>query len=178
MCTWLQNNLLALLDFLALIGLSLWGRVWVNKKKAQQDQRIEELKLSLLKEQTIHKLQFEKEFEVYDYLWMKIAHLKKHTAILYDKLDAPNIKKEFAKFLITWEDVKETINIRAPFISKEVYKICQAILKLAASAFDAEKPPQKSELGKIKKEIANLSSKVEEAIRERIKNIGEAKLIE
>ena len=183
MCDWFLNNLFSILNLIVLIGLSLWGKAWVNKKKAELDKEIEGLKTSHSKELYIHKLQFEKEFEIYDYLWMKIAHFKKAAKNYLDIMPVdPNEESEFFDpFVKEWDELYETITIREPFMAEEVFDQTDKLIKIPEATLTKFKNPIKAnqkELLEVKKEILKICEGIGEAIRGRINNMGKAKLFE
>jgi len=178
---WVIKNLFSILNLITLILLSLCGRAWVNRKKANLEKEIEELKSSHSKEQFIHKLQFEKEFKTYEYLWMKITHFKKALEAIFREPDKPKDKKQIDDFLQNFEEVKETIGNSAPFISKEIYSSAQDILNLAIDRslyFAKTKTIAKERILEIREKASKIHDNIEKAIRDRIKNLEESKLIE
>ena len=195
---WLTNNILSILNLAALILLSLFGKNWVNKKKSEieksMNKELEEIKSALSKEQLIHKLQFEKEFDIYEKLWARLIIFenvtRRYIAILSffePKKDLDETqKKMLQKYNGAFGDIEKTISISKPFYSVQVYKYTDELLnaahsKVISSQFISyEKEPKKylNEFKKYNKEIKKIIDNIEEAIRERIRNIGEAKLIE
>jgi len=136
----------------------------------------------LSRKQFIHKLQFEKEFETYDYLWMRVAHFERAIRKLYDepdeRTDWDKLLSEFKKKL---HEVRETRINNIPFISEEVVEKIQQLIELSLEPFiiyaktkkiDTEKHPE------IREEATKISGEIEKAIRKRIDNMGGAKLIE
>lgn len=174
---WIIKNLFSILNLLALILLSLYGKNWVNRKKADLEKEIEELKASHSKELFIHKLQFDKEFEIYEYLWMNIAHFQRALHLFSDPEDKEQVD-EIARLV---REVKETIINNTPFYSKEINEKAELMLELSAGPVILsihEKKINKERLEETKKEISIICGDIEKAIRERINNIGRAKLIE
>ena len=180
---WIIKNLFSILNLIILILLSLYGKAWVNRKKANLEKEIEKLKSSHSKEQFIHKLQFEKEFKTYDYLWMRVAHFERAIRAFYDKPDEQLIDRD--KFLDEFKkelhEVRETRINNIPFISKEVVVKVQQLIDVSIEPFItyAERKEKNIEnLQKIREEVTKISGEIEKAIRDRIKNLGESKLIE
>ena len=173
MCDWLLNNLLSILNSIALIGLSLYGAA----KKAKLDKEIEELKTSHSKELYIHKLQFEREFKIYEYLWMNIAHFQRALHLFSD----PEDKAQLDDISRLFKEVKETIINNVPFYSKEIYEKAELILNLSIGPILLsihEKKINKDRLQEIKNDISIICNDIEKAIRERINNLGKAILVE
>ena len=150
---------LAATFILALVGFLL------NKK-------LEGMKSSLSKNEFIHKLQFEKEFDIYNYLWMKIAHFKEAAKKYFDILPINEEKSEFYDPLLKeWEEVKETISIREPFIAKEVYEQTNKLIEISLEPLAKFKNPinaDQDELVKIRDEIFEICEGIGKAIRKRI----------
>lgn len=165
---WIIKNIFSILNLIILVLLSLYGKAWVNRKKSNLEKEIEGLKSSHSKEQFIHKLQFEKEFKTYSYLWMRVAHFERAVKNFYDNPSKPKdwdtLMSQFNKEL---HEVTETRLNNIPFISEEVViKVKQLI--------DLSLEPAMDKSGRITK----ICGEIEKAIRERIDNMGGAKLIE
>jgi len=179
----LLNNLFPVLNLIALIILSLWGRAWVNNQKAKLEKDIEKLKASYSKELFIHKLQFEKEFTIYDYLWMKVAHFRRAAENYFDIMPVfPKEKSEFFDpFVKEIKDVYETITIREPFLAEEVYEKTKKLVDISVELLARFKNPINAdldELREIRARVFDICAEIERAIRGRINNMGKAKLFE
>lgn len=129
--------------------------------------------LALGKKQFIHKLQFEKEFEIYYYLWMKIAHFKEAAEKYFDLMPADEEEEsEFYKpFVEEWEKVSGTITIREPFMAKEVYKQTEKLIGIPLETLAKFKNPivgDRKELVRIRDEIFEICERIRDAIRKRI----------
>ena len=128
--------------------------------------------LALGKKQFIHKLQFEKEFEIYYYLWMKIAHFRSAAKKYFDILPIGEEKSEFYDpFVKEWEDVYETITIREPFMAKDVYEQTKKLIEIPLETLAKFKNPivgDQDELVKVRDEIFEICEGIREVIRERI----------
>jgi len=128
--------------------------------------------LALGKKKFIHKLQFEKEFEIYYYLWMKIAHFRSAAKNYFDILPIGEEKSEFFDpFVKEWDDVYETIKIREPFMAKDVYEQTKKLIEIPLETLAKFKNPivgDQDELVKIRDKIFKICEEIREAIRERI----------
>jgi len=193
---WITNNILSILNLGVLILLSLFGKNWVNEKKAEIEKSVnkelEEIKLALSREQFIHKLQFEKEFNIYSELWENLIDLKEAIELLIPITDIreagkseEEIKEERLKNVRdAYINVQKGITRKKPFYDKEVYKNANEILKKSISQGLAYIYPSRDVIKHYEKakertdQIKNIINNIEEAIRKRIRNIGEAKLIE
>lgn len=196
---WFTNNILSILNLATLILISLFGKNWINKKRidfeTSMNEDLEKIKSSLSKEQFIHKLQFEKEFQVYSELWEKLIALRHSTALIIHpstakKLDKSNEedkreKEEILKKVTnSYDEAEKTIINNKPFYSEEVYKNADRILEESMRQIISWHYPHEDinshyviAKGRVD-EITAIIGDIEEAIRERIRNIGEAKLIE
>ncbi len=153
---------------------------------------MEELKSSLSKEQFIHKLQFEKEFKIYEELWKKLVDLKEATEKIIPingyrepGKDDAEIDKERAQIVAeAYSEVRKIINYNKPFYDEKVYENTEKILSQSFRQVLAVRYPNRDESKHFEKaeerieEIFAVIYKVEVAIRERILNIGKARLIE
>ena len=103
------------------------------KTKSELDEKIEALKSLHVKEEYIHKLQFEKEFRIYLDLWKKLLELRKSTsklslpkkmkrADLTDEQDEAEKEKKFKEFITNYDKVEEAIMDHKPFIGEVVYE--------------------------------------------------------
>ena len=167
----------------------------INKNLAETESRLSkelaDIKSSLSKEQFIHRLQFEKEFKIYEELWKRLLDLRGSTARLIPIIDwaDPNktedeTKKErLEKFTSDLDEVRKAIFENKPFYNEEVYENSNKIIRKSISQITKFHYPEK-DIGdhymnaeKRVNEINRIIDSVEKAIRERIRNIGKAKLI-
>ncbi|HEB35926.1 hypothetical protein LCGC14_2722740 [marine sediment metagenome] len=181
---WILANIMSLLNLLALIAISIFGRNWVNKKN-------EEIKSLYSKEQFIHKLQFEKEFKIYLNLWEKLISLKNSAELvtLHDALKTKGEHKKeiegqiIIKLIDDINNVKRTTENNRPFYDEEIYnnalKIIESTKTFVGRSEDLgkEKIEHLLKLVKSESQIYKIIDSIEKAIRKRIRNIGEAKLI-
>ena len=159
--------------FNTLTFISLGGTLLVAAVLFILNRKLEEIKSSLSKKELIHKIQFEKEFEIYWSLWKKIGHLKITATLYFIILDFDSSEKSefFDPFLEELENVYETIIIREPFLAEEVYKRTDKLTKISLEVLKKFKNPitaNQSELRKIKDELFEICAEIEKAIRRRI----------
>ncbi|MFW9851831.1 MAG: hypothetical protein ACFFDS_02725 [Candidatus Thorarchaeota archaeon] len=172
-----------MLNAIIFVGNLLWsffntviiiiGGFLINKEIAK-------LKSSLTKTEFIHKLQFNKEFEIYEELWKHLDNLQKlmvEAGINLTKEWKDNVNQ-------TYKAISSKIRENKPFYDEEVFKNANKIL-LHSNIIDyMTHHPQSEEVSNIeevnrrKDEVDNLINNIEKAIRTRIHNIGSAKLIE
>lgn len=183
-------------------GLSIWlGKIWANrileKDRAKYQTQMETLLLDLRtrddKELYVHKLQFEKEFEIYKELWMKLLSLGRAGTKFRDLQRPPvddtgNIINEFCD---SYNAFKELVYSNRPFYAPKIYGLSKTVLDKARNVFDsihrqerleretvesAELDEKIIELGEKKEhdlnEINNLVDDMCTAIRERIWSTG------
>lgn len=136
------------------------------------NRKMEGIKSKYSKQQFVHKLQFEKEFETYWYLWMKIAHFKDAAKKYFDILPIGEEKSEFYNpFGREWEEVNETIRIREPFIAKEVFEQADKLIKISVHVLAEFKNPINADqewLVKTRDEIFEICEGIGKTIKDRI----------
>ena len=154
--------------------ITLFWNLW-------QQRSIESLKSKNEKATLIHKIQFEKEFDIYKDLWSSLIDLKRITESLRPELDHVDInqsdaerKRErlekldeiFIKFLNSFEKNK-------PFYSEKVYLELSEIIKIVKTeAFEFQKKRENidywDEAKSNIKKITLLLDKTSDIIRNRI----------
>ena len=188
---WILENILSLLNMAILIFLSLFGKHWVNKKKKDLEKDLEKIKSSFSKEQFIHRLQFEKEFKIYSELWANLIKLKNSVelSIFQEAFKAFRVNKNEigGKLIIDLMDninnAKRTIENNRPFYSEEIYRNALKIVELTKSFLGQPKALEESDIEHLSKlveskdQVYKIIDDIELATRERIRNIGEAKLV-
>ena len=140
-----------------LIGLAAFlGKIWLNRilntERVKSDKILKEvqsgldatnqrLKSELDKGLYIHKVQFEKEFQIYEELWAELVELRKATLTLRPAFDMVNPKESEEdrkrKRLIRFSDsIGAFIDVtdkNRPFYSEDVYESMGNLWKLAHS---------------------------------------------
>lgn len=185
------NIIWSAINSLILILLPIIAKIWADRK-------LEKLKSALSKEQFIHKLQFEKEFNLYVEIWKHLHHFRTETADIISTLkNKPDIistlKKNKGKprkgsifprkFVKIVEKITEVIEYHKPFFAEEVYEKSlnfakeSAVLIVHSLFTEKEKKINDLEILKLDK-FDSIIDDIEKAIRKRIRNIGESKLIE
>ena len=153
--------------------------------------KLEEIKSLYSKEQYIHRLQFEKEFEIYQELWTNLITLKNDARLftLHDalKTTGESIKEKEGEMIIKLMDdinnAQRTIENNRPFYGEEIHENALKIVELTKAFFGRSKDLDEKEmeyllkLVKRESEIYEIIDNIEKAIRKRIRNIGEAKLV-
>jgi len=163
----------------------------LEKIKSELSGKLEEIKSSLSKEQFIHKLQFEKEFTIYEKLWANLIELKNlvgffplHDALKTKEKPRKEIEgKMIIKLMDNINNVQRTIENNRPFYSEEIYRNALKIVELTKTFFippedlEEKKFEHLSKLIESESQIYEIIKDIEQAIRKRIENIGEAKFI-
>jgi hypothetical protein len=181
----------------SLIGLL--GKLWIDRKLAKEraasEKQLESLKAELAQKHTIHKLQFEKEFTIYQELWEALVRLKDASIYFRPGLEiskseeTPQQAEERKRkaFWDTYGKVVRLVELNKPFYAEEVYKNTSNLLSTAWSTpgyyaiFGVKGEPIKEVYDRMKGAISQMSEsidKIEESIRERIGLIGSAEFVE
>lgn len=168
------NIIWSTLMSLAIILIPIIVKLWVNKNTAK-------LKLSLSKEEFVHQIRFNREFNIYQFLWKKLATLTRESQLLtssgYYSFNGKDTRsQDFGKALSCAYSVLDN-NI--PFYSQEVYEPAKKILDvlnektsyLRLALSPGFKDPENKHFEKAQnaiEEIRPLIKDVEKAIRKRI----------
>lgn len=120
--------------------LATWiGKVWANRISRKENQKnteeIEKIKSKLLVQQNVFKIQFEKEFEIYQKLCTITANIRNCLGTLIHRKN--NTKEDENK---TREDALnnfnafiELVNSQEAFMSESVYQHCSMLLSMICS---------------------------------------------
>ena len=142
--------------------------------------RLKKIEVSLAKEQYIHQIRFNREFDIYQFLWKKLATLIRKSELLtysgyYDPRGDSRAKEFGEAFAATFKVLDNNI----PFFSPTVYEPARKILNLInketssirLALSQGFKDPEFNDFDKVKEAITEIRPYVEEvkmAIRERI----------
>ncbi|CAZ96801.1 hypothetical protein [Zobellia galactanivorans] len=134
---------LKMYSVIAIIGLIMIGFgffKWYFKTQYYNDKILknESEKLKNNKEASIHKIQFEKEFEIYNQLWGDLVNMRNSTITLRPKLDIVNPKesetdrkkRKLEKFRQSFKKCLNTFENNKPFYSELVYEEIDNLIKL------------------------------------------------
>ena len=174
------------------------GNWFVNKKlqaqKHEHDKQLESLKSNLGKKNTVHKLQFEKEFQLYGELWKELVDVRRSVVItptldimpegktLYDVY-----KDRFKNAVDAFNKAKNLFEDHRPFYHDDVSKITRDLLSqcrgyigsvgqmLESENFDGELYDKADEL---LKKVPEAIDEIEKVIKGRIGLLQEAEIIE
>ena len=147
-----------------------------------QQKSIEKIKSENQKNNLIHRIQFEKEFEIYSDLWAKLVDLRNHTRDLRPQLDFidPNESekerniKRFEKLNNSFIVCVNSFEKNKPFYPKIVYdNIAEALKITKREAFGFQRGDKNSdeywdESEKNINRIIDLTNNICETIRKRI----------
>ena len=172
---------------------------WLVSKKLQaqkheHDKQLESLKTKLGKKNTVHKLQFEKEFQLYGELWKALVDVRK-TAVITPFIDImPSDKSLYDVYKERYEIAADAFNKaknlfedHRPFYHDDVSKITEELLgqcrgyivnvrrKLKLGKFD-EKLQEKAD--ELSEKVPEAIDEIEKAIKGRIGLLQEAEIVE
>lgn len=175
------NIIWSSINTLILILLPIIAKSWAEKK-------LTKLKSSLSKGEFIHRLQFEKEFNLYSELWKNVHQyksiIKNIMSFLREKKDKSSInsaKLNFKKLARIGSEIEKIVDHYKPFFAEEVYEKTLTFAKESEVLMRLYLLPEKEFHDKEALELDKFDSiidEIEQVIRKRIRNIGEAKLIE
>ncbi|WP_272151119.1 hypothetical protein [Tenacibaculum aiptasiae] len=179
-------------DLIKLFSIAIIGLVmisfgffkWYYKTQYYNDiiLKNESEKLKNNKDTSIHKIQFEKEFEIYNELWKNLIELRNNTSSLRPQLDYinPKISEEerkksrLEKFNLAFTKCVNSFENNKPFYPKDVYDEIDKTIRLARKEVREYNRGEKytkdywENAEKNIEEIINSTSIVCEKIRERI----------
>lgn len=176
-------------------AIGLLGKLWVDRKlereRASYGKELENLKAKLAQKHTIHKLQFEKEFEIYVELWEALCGLKEACAALvpggqFTNKSPEDLREEQAdKFAAAYTEFVKLVEHQRPFYASDVYKGATLLLsdawrQMVQHAFDKETPLTKryEQMRSRVAEMSGIIDNIESSIRKRIGFISSAELVE
>ena len=165
-------------------GLSAWlGRVWANrilqkdriKYETQMNTLLDELRTQSGKELFVHRLQFEKEFEVYLGLWKEVLRAGRASSAFRElRFESDKSRDEEIQDVVdTYNRLKDRVYDYRPFYAPEIYDLLKSLLaKIDAvrrNQRDARvAETQQEDTEKMLDEINNLVPKICDSIRTRI----------
>jgi tetratricopeptide (TPR) repeat protein len=168
-----------------------------KKLQAQQhdhDEQLEFLKSKLEKKDTIHKLQFKKEFELYGELWKALVAVRK-TAIITPTLDhkpkgKPTVDVYSERFAIAADAFNKAKNLfedHRPFYHDDVSKItrvllrqCRGYISNVSKMLSSEKRTIElcEEADELLKRVPEAIDEIEKVIKLRIGILQKAEIVE
>lgn len=177
---------------------SIIGKFFVDRKlqnqQAEYDKQLESLKSQLEKKSTVHKLQFEKEFQLYGELWKALVDVRS-TATITPTVDImPRDQSCYDVYKGRFENAADAFNkandlfkYHSPFYHDDVSKITEDLLGqcrkhirkvarvLSSGKFDDKLFDSADELFEKMTEAIN---EIEKAIKRRIGLLQEAEIVE
>ena len=174
------------------------GNWFVSKKlqaqKHEHDKQLESLKSKLGKKNTIHKLQFEKEFQLYGKLWKALVDVRKKTVItptcdrmLRDMSLYDVYKKRYEIAVDAFNKAKDLFEDHRPFYHDDVSKITRDLLSQCRGyiesvgrmlSYGSFNDKLHNEADELLKKIPEAINQIEEAIKRRIGLLQEAEIVE
>lgn len=168
-----------------------------NKLQAQKhehNKQLESLKSKLGKKTTVHKLQFEKEFQLYEGLWKELTDVRRSAVITPTLDNMPEGKTLYDVYKDRFENAVDAFNkandlfeYHRPFYHDDVSKITKDLLSqcrgyirsvgrmLSYGSFDDKLHDEADEL---LKKIPEAINQIEEVIKRRIGLLQEAEIVE
>jgi hypothetical protein len=130
-----------IISILGIIMIGFGFLKWYYKTQYYNDKILknESENLKNNKETSIHKIQFEKEFLIYNELWKNLIGLRNYTSSLrpqFDIIDPKESEEErkksrLEKFNIAFTDCVNTFDNNKPFYPKEIYDEIDKTIRLA-----------------------------------------------
>jgi len=180
----------------AIIGVI--GKLVVDRKlqeqKHEHDKQIEPLKSELQRKNTIHKLQFEKEFEIYEELWKKLVDVRR-SAVITPTVDiAPGgktlydvYKERFDNAVKAFNEANDLFEYHRPFYHDDVSSITRNFLSECRGYIRSVGQMLKSEnfddglhdkADDLLKKVPEAIDEIEKVIKGRIGLLQEAEIVE
>ena len=165
-------------------GLSAWlGKVWANRILHQDRVRYETQMQTLLhdmrtrgeKELFVHRLQFEKEFEVYLGLWKELLHAGRAASEFRElKSDSGKSREQQLEELrLAMNRFNDRVYDYRPFYAPRIYDLTADLLKKLRTVHSYSRDPRRADrrtedTEKLLDEINEAVPQICDAIRERI----------
>jgi len=174
------------------------GNWFVSKKlqaqKHEHDKQLESLRSKLGKKNTVHKLQFEKEFQLYGELWKELVDVRS-SVIITPTLDMmPKDKSHYEVYKERFEIAVDAFNkanglfgYHRPFYHDDVSKIteellgqCRGYIRRVAIMLGSKKDDDKlfDKADELLKKVPGAINEIEKAIKVRIGLLQEAEIVE
>jgi tetratricopeptide (TPR) repeat protein len=167
----------------------------LQKQKVEYDKQVESLRSKLQKKNTVHKLQFEKEFQLYGEPWKALVNVRKTVVITpfldnnmpKDKAHYDVYKGRFENAVDAFNKAKNLFEDHRPFYHDDVSKITKELLSqcrghigsvgrmLKSGNFD-DKLCDKAE--ELLKKVPEAIDEIEKVIKERIGLLQGAEIVE
>ncbi len=165
-----------------IFALSSWlGKVWANrileKDRARYEKEMEDFRQRGAKQQFVHQLQFEKEFDIYYKLWGRLIKLGRAADRFRPGLhtsDGKSPEEHMKDFKTAYDGVDEIVYLYRPFYAPDVFECGKEILSNASSVYFNHGDPHEDKREHWKKarenmkNIGDIVEKICSAIRERI----------
>lgn len=157
----------------------------IEKFRTKHNTDMEELKAEYTKKQTVHRVQFEREFRIYRKLWEAITEVNAATLQVLSKVSLATDKTErtiayMEKTNKCYDTVSKLYRIiirNSPFYSRGIWTLCKD-LGLQLTEYIKQSDANKidaAQMGKLTATMSVNTNAIENAIRERI---GNAEIIE
>lgn len=180
----------------AVVGVIM--NFWVGKKlqaqKHEHERQLESLRSELAEKTTVHKLQFEKEFSLYQELWKTIVDVERHARItpVFDIMSEGEsplevYKKRWMKMRDVLRQAIDVLYCNLPFYHHDISRVADALLtQYKGHMDDIQRNLQNGEIETetyqkddcMFVEIISSKKDIEVAIRERIGLLQKAEIVE
>ena len=172
--------------------VALWEYYrWKKNKKDTKD--IERLKAEYAKRQTIHRVQFETEFNIYKDLWRNMVKISEAITLLDAYISKSKDNPEEKQFCV--EKIDETKDwimeahsfyfLNKPFYSKPIYILCEELiahcfkqLEYLTNQFKKQERTDKLGMVLLSNVIGPIMTKIDEAIQKQIGFIKKAEIVQ
>lgn len=188
--------------FVVVSGLAAWlGGVCANRIARKENQQIQEqlaaiksqlqkstelLKAELQTDLNIHRIQFEKEFQIYTELAHKMSNVRRALFTLQPNVmpvfDDPRKEEEHweplrKNFVTAWEALRNTLQDNRPFYHESVFAAGDRVIDISMGEVIrirmpiSEERPAFEEIHKMKGNLLKALTEAENAIKERITTV-------
>ena len=174
------------------------GKLVVDRKlqaqKLEHNKQLASLESQLEKKNTVHKLQFEKEFQLYGELWKKLVDVRSSVIITptldmmqKDKPHYEVYKERFEIAVDAFNKANGLFEYHRPFYHDDVSKItekllgqCRGYIRRVAIMLGSKKDDDKllDKADELLKKVPEAINEIEKAIKVRIGLLQEAEIIE
>ena len=158
-----------------IVGLSAWiGKIWANRISSREskknEEEIEKLKTKLQVRQNVFKIQFEKEFEIYQRLCTINACIRNCLGqLIHRKTDTKEEENKVRdEALNNFNAFIELVNSQEAFMSESVYQHCSILLSMICTLDDENVEHDEAFYRKLDKETKQLFS----VIRTRLNSLN------
>lgn len=116
-------------------GIAAWiGQIWATniaaKKASEQQKEIEQMKSQLLARQNVFRMQFEKEFHIYESLCSRISAIRNSMAEILYRDEERISNEQQTRILKQINDYKDYVHEHEAFMSQTVYDHAEKLVSM------------------------------------------------